>query len=216
VNRWFLDPIFRGSYPDDMRLRYEELLGPLEFIRDGDLQTIAQPVDHLGVNYYAPRVMEAVPGDKPWPWRVVVPEGVKTTGGFTGGVVSTEAGTPIVPGGLTDLLVRLHRDYDGVPLLITENGAVFGEEPGADGRVEDTRRIDFIHDHLAAVLDAIEQGANVIGYCHWSLMDNFEWKLGYGQRFGIVYVDYDTLERTVKESGHYYARVARANALVEA
>jgi beta-glucosidase len=214
VNRWFLDPIFRGAYPEDMRARYEELLGPLDFIREGDLETIAQPIDLLGVNYYAPRVMEAVPGDKPWPWRVIVPEGVKTTGGFTGGVASTEAGTPIVPSGLTDLLVRLHRDYGGVPLLITENGAVFGDEPGADGRVRDVRRVEFIHDHLAAVLDALDQGANVIGYCHWSLMDNFEWKLGYGQRFGIVHVDYDTLARTVKDSGRYYARLAAANALL--
>jgi beta-glucosidase len=215
VNRWFLDPIFRGAYPGDMRARYEELLGPLDFIHDGDLETIAQPVDLLGVNYYAPRVTEAVPGDKPWPWRVIVPEGVQTTGGFTGGVVSTEAGTPIVPAGLTDLLVRLHEDYGGVPLLITENGAVFNEQPGPDGRVRDARRVDFIHGHLEAVLDALEQGANVIGYCHWSLMDNFEWKLGYGQRFGIVHVDYDTLVRTVKDSGHYYSRVAVANALVE-
>jgi beta-glucosidase len=81
--------------------------------------------------------------------------------------------------------------------------------------VRDTHRSAFIHDHLAAVLDAIEAGAPVVGYCHWSLMDNFEWKLGYGQRFGLVYVDYDTLERTVKDSGLYYARLARANALVD-
>jgi beta-glucosidase len=215
VNRWFLDPIFRGTYPDDQRARYEELVGPLEFVREGDLATIAQPIDHLGVNYYAPRVMEAVPGDKPWPWRVIAPKGVATTGGFTGGVVSTEAGTPIVPSGLTDLLVRLHRDYGGVPLLITENGAVFGDAPGPDGRVRDTHRSAFIHDHLAAVLDAIDAGAPVIGYCHWSLLDNFEWKLGYGQRFGLVYVDYETLERTVKDSGRYYSRLARANALLE-
>jgi len=214
VNRWFLDPIFKGAYPRDMQARYEELLGPLDFICDGDLETIAQPTDYLGVNYYAPRVIEAVPGDKPWPWRVIVPEGVQTTGGFSDGVTRTEAGTPIVPAAFTDLLLRLRDDYENMPVLITENGAVFDDAPGPDGRVRDDRRIAFVHDHLAAVLDAVDEGANVIGYCHWSLLDNFEWKLGYAQRFGLVHVDYETLERTVKDSGRYYARVAAGNALL--
>jgi beta-glucosidase len=208
VNRWFLDAVFRGTYPDDMRARYEALLGELDFIHAGDLETIAAPTDYLGVNYYAPRVIEAVPGDTPWPWRVIVPEGLRTTGGFTDGVARTDAGTPIVPSALTDLLVRIRDDYGDVPIMITENGAVFPEP------IHDERRIAFVHDHLAAVRDAIETGVPVIGYCHWSFMDNFEWKLGYGQRFGLVHVDYDTLERTVKDSGRYYARVAAANALL--
>jgi beta-glucosidase len=209
VNRWFLDPIFRGSYPEDQRARYEALLGPLEFIRDGDLETIAQPTDHLGVNYYAPRWMRAMPGDHPWPWKVVVPEGQQTTAGFTAGVPQTEAGTPIVPSGLTDLLVWIRDRYGDVPIVITENGAVFSEP------LHDERRVRFVHDHVGAVHDAIQQGVNVAGYCHWSFMDNFEWALGYAQRFGLVHVDYDTLERTVKDSGRYYARIAAANALVE-
>jgi beta-glucosidase len=210
VNRWFLDAIFRGEYPEDMRQRYEGAIGELDFVRDGDLATIAAPTDYLGVNYYAPRVIEAVPGDEPWPWRVIVPEGIRTTGGFTDGVARTGAGTPIVPSAFTDLLVRIRDDYGDVPILITENGAVFPEP------LHDERRIDFVHDHLAAVHAAIEQGVNVIGYCHWSLMDNFEWKLGYEQRFGLVHVDYETLARTVKDSGRYYARIAAANALLPA
>jgi beta-glucosidase len=189
-----------------MRARYEELLGPLDFVRDGDLGTISAPTDYLGVNYYAPRVLEAVPGDRPWPWRVVVPEGVQTTGGFTDGVARTEAGTPIVPAALTDLLVRVQRDYDA-PVLITENGAVFAEP------LHDERRIAFIRDHLAAIHDAIAQGARVLGYCHWSFLDNFEWALGYAQRFGLVHVDYATQRRTIKDSGRAYARIAAANAL---
>jgi beta-glucosidase len=209
VNRWFLDAVFRGAYPDDQRRRYEAHVGPLDFIHDDDLDVISVPTDYLGVNYYAPRWMQAVPGDTPWPWRVVVPQGLQTTGGFTAGVPQTEAGTPIVPHGLTDLLVRVRRDYGDLPIMITENGAVFGEP------FHDEQRVRFIHDHLAAVHDAIEQGVSVIGYCHWSLLDNFEWALGYAQRFGIVHVDYDTLERTVKDSGRYYARVAAANELVE-
>jgi beta-glucosidase len=208
VNRWFLDAIFRGSYPDDMRDRYEKLVGPLEFVHDGDLEVIARPVDYLGVNYYAPRVMEAAPGDTPWPWRVVVPENVRTTGGFTDGVARTDAGTPIVPSGLTDLLVRVRDDYGDVPILITENGAVFPEP------LHDARRVGFIHDHLAALHDALEQGVAVIGYCHWSLLDNFEWALGYDQRFGLVHIDYETQRRTIKDSGRYYSRVIAENALV--
>jgi beta-glucosidase len=207
VNRWFLDPIFRGSYPQDMWGRYRALLGPLDFVQDGDLDTIATPSDFLGVNYYAPRVMQAAPGDTPWPWRVVVPEGVRTTGGFTAGVASTEAGTPIVPVALTELLVKLRADYGDVPIMITENGAVY-QEP-----LHDEARIDFIHDHLAALHDALGQGVNVLGYCHWSFMDNFEWALGYAQRFGLVHVDYETLARTVKDSGRWYAEVAGRNGL---
>src|SRR5436190_1407875 len=210
VNRWFLDPVFNGTYPEDMRRRYEDLLGPLDFIRDGDLAAIHRPIDFLGINYYSFRVMQAVPGDTPWPWRVIVPEHVETTRGFTAGVVSTDAGTPIAPWALTDLLVRVRDDYGAPPIMITENGAVFPES------VHDERRVRFIHDHLAALLDAIEAGVPVVGYMHWSLMDNFEWKLGYAQRFGLVHVDYETLERTVKDSGRYYAGIAAANAVLTA
>jgi beta-glucosidase len=205
TNRWFLDAIYKGAYPDDQRERYERLGGPLDFVRDGDLETIAAPTGYLGVNYYAPRVVQAAPGDSPWPWRVVVPEHVRTTAGFTDGVTRTDAGTPIVPHGLTDLLVRIRDDYGSPPIMVTENGAVFPEAP------HDERRVAFIRDHVAALRDAIDEGVDVLGYCHWSLMDNFEWKLGYAQRFGLVHVDYETQERTVKDSGRYYAELARTN-----
>jgi beta-glucosidase len=210
VNRWFLDAIFRGAYPDGQLTRYEERVGPLTFVRDGDLVTIARPTDFLGVNYYAPRWIEALPGDAPWPWRVIVPDRVDATGGFTAGVPQTEAGTPIAPHGLTDLLVRIRDDYGDIPIMITENGAAFGEP------FHDERRVRFLRDHAAAVHDAIERGVPVIGYCHWSLLDNFEWALGYGQRFGLVHVDYQTLERTIRDSGRAYARIAAANGLEDA
>src|SRR3954468_16536452 len=122
----------------------------------------------------------------------------------------TEAGTEITPDAFTDLLVRLRDDY-GVPILITENGAVFADGPDGDGRVRDERRVAYVHDHLAAVHRALEQGVDVRGYCYWSLLDNFEWALGYAQRFGLVHVDYETQRRTVKDSGRYYAGVARTN-----
>jgi beta-glucosidase len=202
TNRWFLDPLYGRGYPSDMRERYERIVGPLEFIEDGDADVIAAPTEYLGVNYYAPRVIAAAPGDDPWPWRVIVPDEWPTTAGFTGGVASTDAGTPIAPHGLTDLLVWLHRDY-GPKIMVTENGAVFPESP------HDERRIEFIRDHVAALGDAMQQGVDVLGYMHWSLMDNFEWKLGYAQRFGLVHVDYATQERTVKDSGRYYAELIR-------
>ena len=105
--------------------------------------------------------------------------------------------------------MRIRADYGEIPVMVTENGAVY-QEPLHDGA-----RSRFIHDHLLALHDAIEQGVNVIGYCHWSLLDNFEWALGYAQRFGLVHVDYDTFERTIKDSGRYYARVAAANGVLE-
>ena len=207
VNRWFLDPVLKGSYPQDMWERYESLIGALDFVRDGDLATIAAPSDYLGVNYYARRVMRAVPGQRPFPWEVVHGDAPRTQGD-TEGAPMTGAGTEITPHAFTDLLVRIRDDYGDVPILITENGAVFPDE------VHDTRRVQFLHDHLAAVHDAIEQGVPVRGYCHWALMDNFEWALGYAQRFGLVHVDHETQARTVKDSGRHYARVARANELV--
>ena len=115
--------------------------------------------------------------------------------------------TEITPFALTDLLVRLHRDYPDLPILITENGACINDGP------HDERRVRFLYGHLTAVHEAIEQGVPVIGYTHWSLLDNFEWALGYAQRFGLVHVDYATQRRTIKDSGRYYAKIARANAL---
>jgi beta-glucosidase len=203
TNRWFLDALYGRGYPEDMRERWEQLVGPLDVVRDGDLEVIAAPTEFLGINYYAPRVVEAAPDERPWPWRVIVPDEWPTTSGFTGGVDATDAGTPIFARGLTDLLVRVHEDY-GPRTMVTENGGVFPEP------LHDERRVDFIREHIAALRDAAAQGVEVLGYQHWSLMDNFEWKLGYAQRFGLVHVDYETQERTVKDSGRYYSQLVRA------
>lgn len=204
VNRWYLDPLQRGTYPDDMRSRYEEVAGPLDFIVDGDTEAIGRRSDFIGVNYYTRRRVEAAPAKRPWPWHVLPPEE---------GLALTEGGWEVFPTGLTDLLVRLHRDY-AAPLLITENGAIFNEGPDAGGTVGDHRRSHYLYGHLQAVLDAVESGATVAGYCHWSLMDNFEWALGYSPRFGLVHVDYETQARTIKQSGHYYRSVIEGRRLV--
>jgi beta-glucosidase len=203
VNRWFLDPVHGRGYPQDMWQRYESLLGPLDMVRDGDTDVIASGSDFIGVNFYTDRVMRAAPEVRPFGWEVVpVPDGARVT----------DTGWAVVPEALTDLLLRLRADYD-VDLYITENGAVFNDGPGPDGVVHDERRVRFLRDHLAAVHRAIAAGAAVRGYFHWSLMDNFEWAMGYAPRFGLLHVDYPTQRRTVKDSGRWYARVAAANAM---
>jgi beta-glucosidase len=197
VNRWFLDPVLKGSYPDDMRAVYEERIGALDFVREGDLRTISAGSDFIGVNYYTRRVIRAAPGREPLPWEVVTRGDRPMTGGDW----------EIVPEAFTDLLLRLRDDYGDLPILITENGGIFPEP------VHDAARIDYLRAHVEAMHAAIEQGANVQGYYHWSLLDNFEWALGYEPRFGLVHVDYETQVRTVKDSGRWYAELARTGTL---
>ncbi|MFC4553785.1 GH1 family beta-glucosidase [Georgenia faecalis] len=207
VNRWFLDPLLAGGYPADMREHWERALGrPLDVIRDGDEDAIGGRSDFLGVNYYTRRVMAAAePGPgRPFPWQVVDPGGTAPR---------TDAGWEVNPAAMHDLLVRLARDYPGVPLLVTENGGVFADAPTHDGRVHDRRRTAFLRGHVAALAEAIAAGADVRGYVHWSLMDNLEWALGYRPRFGLVHVDYPTGVRTVKDSGRVYAELARTGVL---
>lgn len=204
VNRWYLDPLQRGRYPDDVREQYEAMVGPLDFVRPGDLEAIGARSDFVGVNYYTRRTVRAAPSRRPWPFEVITTDE---------GLPCTEGGWEVVPQCLTDLLVRLDHDYGRPELLITENGAIFNAGPDLDGRVADHQRTSFLHDHLAAVLAACQKGARVLGYCHWSLLDNFEWALGYEPRFGLVHVDYGTQERTVKDSGYYYRSVASGGRL---
>ena len=190
-NRWFLDAVLRGSYPDDMLELYEERVGALDAIRDGDLETIAQPLDFLGVNFYRPNLVAA--GDDPvLGLREVEQEAERTAMNW-----------PVVPAALTELLLRLKRDYGDLPLLITENGAAFVDRLD-DGAIDDERRIEYLRAHIAAVEEARAQGVDVRGYYVWSLLDNFEWEWGYAKRFGIVYVDYATQRRIPKRSALWY------------
>jgi beta-glucosidase len=187
-NRWFLDPVLRGEYPADMLERYADILPT---IGDGDLRTIAAPLDFLGVNYYTRSLIRADPLDaRPVP---VDPDGVERT----------TMGWEVYPDGLFELLVRLHEEYEPPPLFITENGAAFADDR-RNGTVEDPQRISYLARHFDAVARAIEHGVPVGGYFVWSLLDNFEWAYGYSKRFGIVYVDYQTLERVPKASYRWY------------
>ncbi|WP_117208340.1 GH1 family beta-glucosidase [Allorhizocola rhizosphaerae] len=207
LNRLFLEPVFKGGY-EPYALDMLERRAPGGLVRDGDQELIAQPIDLLGINYYHPCLVTARPGT---PENPVYPgsDGVD----FRPAMGKTTAmGWPIEPWGLTDLLERLHRDYPGVPLIITENGAAF-DDVRVDGGVADHDRVAFLEGHLRACHDAISRGVDLRGYLVWSLLDNFEWAEGYRKRFGMVHVDFDTQLRTPKESALWYSKVIARNGL---
>jgi beta-glucosidase len=199
TNRWFLDPVLDRRYPADTLERFERLLGGLPEIRPGDAERIGTPSSLLGVNYYTRRVVAAGTADGGLPWTVRPP---------AADVAHTDTGWEITPWRLTELLVELGKRTGGrLPLLVTENGAVFLDQPDPDGRVADAGRTAFLRAHLAAVHRARELGADVAGYVHWSLLDNFEWAEGFRSRFGLVHVDYPSGRRLIKDSGRAYAQI---------
>ena len=187
-NRWFLEPVLGRGYPSDMLEHYASILPRID---EGDLRTIAAPLDFLGVNYYSRTVVRAG-ADPARPIAVDLD-----------GAERTEMGWEVYPEGLTDLLLRLHRDYELPDVYITENGAAY-PDARSNGSVPDPLRISYVERHLAALRDAIAEGVPVRGYFLWSLLDNFEWAFGYSRRFGIVYVDFETLERVPKDSFTWY------------
>ncbi|MFI6025631.1 GH1 family beta-glucosidase [Amycolatopsis magusensis] len=208
-NRLYLDPLLRGHYPADV----VEDLGPITkfgFVADGDLGVIHQPIDFLGVNYYAPQTVYGTPDAPP-----VEPPSTHlglTRLGFRQTERRTSMGWSVEGAGLTRVLTRLARDYPPIPLYITENGAAYEDEP-AGGQVLDHDRIDYLDEHLRAAHDAIAAGVDLRGYFLWSLLDNFEWAEGYRKRFGLVFVDYATQERVPKLSAKFYRDVILANGL---
>lgn len=197
MNRQYLDPALRGSYPDELR----EIFGDAwpEFPPE-DFPLIRQPIDFIGINYYTRSVSRNDPEALP----------VRASGVRQPQHTHTETGWEVYPAALTDLLLWVRERYGDLPLYITENGAAFYDPPKArDGRVDDPLRVAYYRDHLRAALDAMRQGVDLRGYFAWSLLDNFEWSLGYAKRFGIVHVDYETQERTPKASARFYSDVIR-------
>ncbi len=194
-NRWFLDPLYRGSYPEHL---FDEMELAPPPIQDGDFATIMAPTDFLGVNNYTRSLIIGGPTPMlPDNCTVVAP---------VPGACYTEMPWEIYPQALRDLLLRLHNDYHVPALYVTENGAAFADHwDGSSDRVNDPRRIAYLQDHVSATADALKQGAPIAGYFVWSLLDNFEWAEGYSKRFGIVYVDYSTQRRVIKASGHWYS-----------
>jgi beta-glucosidase len=187
-NRWFLDPVLRGEYPADALERFGPMLPAIEA---DDMRTISQALDFLGINYYRRHVVQADPATGAP--VVVPPDGAEVTG----------MGWEVYPDALYDLLLRLRDEYNVPPLYVTENGAAFADDR-SNGSIDDPRRASYIERHLDAIGRAVATGVPVAGYFVWSLLDNFEWAQGYSQRFGIVYVDFDTLERVPKASYGWY------------
>jgi beta-glucosidase len=190
LNRWFLDPLTGHGYPEDGARAWgwdrREVL-------DGDMECIAAPIDFLGVNYYTRRIVRsprlpARPADEAEPER-------------------TAMGWEVYPGGLTEVLEFAASRTGELPLYVTENGAAYEVDDADPGR--DPDRVAYLHRHVAAALDAVDRGVPVRGYFVWSLLDNFEWAYGYSKRFGIVHIDYHTFERRVRDSGRFWASVAR-------
>ncbi|MFJ7193842.1 GH1 family beta-glucosidase [Streptomyces bacillaris] len=198
INRWWLDPVLGRGYPQDM----VELYGVELPVRAGDLETIAAPLDWLGLNYYFRQIVTADPTG-PAPGFTQVP---------AGGGRHTSMDWEVYADGLEQLLLRLTEEYGVERVYVTENGSAYRDTVAADGSVHDPERVRYLEEHLAACARAVAKGAPLAGYFAWSLLDNFEWAYGYDKRFGLVHVDYATQRRTVKSSGRRYAELIREHA----
>jgi beta-glucosidase len=199
MNRQFLEPALRGTYPEELPVIFGQAWPA---ISASDLATIHQPLDYIGVNYYTRSVVRADPNA--WPLRTAAVRQKTRT--------HTQTSWEVFPQGLTATLLWIKNRYGNPPVYITENGAAFFDPPSVEGAVlEDPLRVDYLRKHLRAVHDAIRQGADIRGYFAWSLLDNFEWAHGFTKRFGLVHVDYETLQRTPKASAHFYSRVVASN-----
>jgi beta-glucosidase len=211
LNGMYLEPVLHGRYPEHAS---KALVPPGSLIRSGDMAAIGQPVDFIGVNYYSSAYLRAGDADdlrrnesRP---RCGLPGVVEYSPDW---LERTAMGWLVDADGLYELLMRLSKDAPGLPLFITENGCAAEDYVNPEGLVNDPERVRYLHQHLAAAARAIEDGVNLAGYFVWSLLDNFEWGWGYQKRFGIIFVDYATQHRIPKSSAHFYAGVARANAV---
>jgi beta-glucosidase len=202
-NRWFLDAVYGRHYPADMVAAFSQHLpNGLDFVQAGDMEEIAIHTDFLGINYYSRAVLRDESA-KDNLSRVVDPAVNE----------HTEMNWEVYPDGLFELLTRLHVDYRVPKIYIAENGASYSDGPTGDGRIPDTRRLNYLRDHFIACHRALQIGVPLAGYFAWSFMDNFEWAKGYLQRFGIVWVDYETQQRIPKDSALWYRDVIARNAV---
>jgi beta-glucosidase len=221
ANRAFTGPMLRGAYPSDL-LEDTASVTDWAFVQDGDLAQINQPIDVLGVNFYSTATVRLWDGESPkqqndghkgaeggtaWPGSNDIVEFVEQPGPYT------SMGWNIAPEGLEELLLSLREQFPEQALMVTENGAAFDDVVAEDGSVPDPERSDYLRRHFTAAHRAMQAGVDLRGYFVWSLMDNFEWGYGYAKRFGIVRVDFDSLERTVKDSGLWYRELARTGVL---
>ena len=197
MNRQYLDPIFFGRYPDELAQMYGEAWPQFPA---SDFDLINDPIDFVGVNYYKRGLVRNDPNKIIERASNIEPIGTYTTTSWE-----------VFPPGLTDTLLWIHERYSAPPIYITENGAAFYDPPRSRDLVDDNLRIRYLREHLIAARQAMQRGVDLRGYFVWSFLDNFEWALGYSKRFGIIHVDYETQQRTIKGSGKFYAEVIRAN-----
>ena len=198
MNRQYLDAACLGTYPEELRDIFGDAWPEWPA---ADMHAISQPIDFIGINYYTRSVTER--------WPLSLPLRSRST--RQPHATHTEMGWEVHAPSLTRVLVWVKERYGNIPLYVTENGAAFYDPPKPiDGRIDDPLRVHYYREHLRAVAEAIRQGVDLRGYFAWSLLDNFEWSVGYSKRFGIVHVDYETQERTIKASGRFYANVIRS------
>jgi beta-glucosidase len=200
INRWFAEPLFNGKYPEDMVEWYGGHLNGLDFVQPGDMELIQQPGDFLGINYYARSIIQATTDASLLQVeQISIEEPV------------TDMGWEIHPESFYKLLTRIEKDFTkGLPILITENGAAMKDEL-VNGKIEDIERQHYIEEHLKACHRFIGEGGQLKGYFVWSFLDNFEWAWGYSKRFGIIHINYDTQERTPKQSALWFKQVMANN-----
>ena len=205
TNLWFLEPALKGRYPEALAFFPETAMG----IRPGDLDKMRTPLDFIGINLYyrtiasAPSTIERLTHAQQWLFPVKMSEGQQGP--------KTDNGWEVWPQALYDIVTRITRDFNRPQIEITESGCAYNDAPDASGEIRDTRRVEYHRQYLQALAHAIADGADVRGYHAWSLLDNFEWAEGFGQRFGLTYVDFKTQQRTLKDSAHWYANVAAEN-----
>lgn len=202
INSWFLDPVFKGKNTGIMESLFREYSVPMPRMGEKDMDIISTPIDFLGINYYTRQVVKL--GNGLFGVEKLRPEGTYT-----------DMDWEIYPQGLYDILSRIKEDYGDISIYITENGAAFRDSVDYNKNIHDTERISYIKEHLKVVHKAIQDGIRVKGYFVWSLLDNFEWTYGYSKRFGVVYMDFETQERMVKDSGWWYRNVIGNNGVGE-
>jgi beta-glucosidase len=209
INRWWIDAFTHGRYPRNLADFYGEKLQ--KYVLPGDMDSLRVQTDFLGINYYSDSFIGTPrPEDKPISEGGLFPFPQRSNG--TPPEPYTDMGWPITPVGIRDLLVRVSKEWPNIEeIAITENGAAYPEVPDANGEIRDERRIEYIESHIEAVGQAIAAGAPVKRYYAWSFMDNFEWAEGYAKRFGIVHVDFDTQERTPKESARVFSSIIHSH-----
>ena len=202
-NRWFLDPVLKGTFPADMIELFKNRGITLPDFKEA--ASICEKLDFLGINFYFSNTMRH--NENAWP---LCAEAANDGGAYAS---YTDRNWPIDPNALRDILIRIHKEYDAPKIYITENGASYNDIVNVNGEIKDYSRIDYLHRHFEAIHSAIGSGADIRGYFLWSFLDNFEWAFGYSSRFGIVFIDFETQKRTPKQSAYWHRDVIKNNGI---